>query len=238
MLTTSVITPNLIQQLSDHGAKTVDTDVELLHKWREGDASAGEALFRRHVATLYRFFCTKVAGNVDDLVQQTLVACVENQDGFEERASFRAYLLGVARFQLYSYYRNSRRDKARFEFDTVTVFDLDPSPSTRASEQRERRLLLEALRRLPVNFQIALELSYWEDMTAPEIAHVLGIPPDTVYSRLRRARELLAGMLKRLSEAGERLDATESNLEGWAAGLRDDLSEESDELIGGKAADA
>ncbi len=198
-------------------------DIELLRKWREGDAAAGDALFKRHVEALYRFFCTKVTDGVDDLVQRTLVACLENQHSYEQRASFRAFLLGIARFQLYAFYRNTKRENARLEFDTVTVFDLNPSPSMHAAESHEQRLLLEALSRLPLNLQIALELSYWEDMSAPELAVVLDIPIDTVYSRLRRARELLAQHLKRLSETGPVPQLTERNLESWAAALRGQL---------------
>jgi RNA polymerase sigma-70 factor (ECF subfamily) len=197
-------------------------DVDLLEKWRAGDIDAGDELFRRHIEMLYRFFCTKISGGVDDLVQQTLIACLENHHSFEQRSSFRAFLLGVARFQLYSHYRNIKRDNARLEFDTVTILDLDPSPSMHAAESAEHRLLLEALRRLPVNLQIALELSYWEDMSAPELAEALGVPTDTVYSRLRRARELLARQLKRLS--GRALAPTENNLETWAVSLREQLA--------------
>ena len=198
-------------------------DIELLERWRAGDTVAGDTLFQRHVETLYRFFCTKVSGSVDDLVQQTLLACLEGHESFAQRSSFRAFLLGVARFQLYSYYRSNKRDQARFEFDTVTAFDLEPSPSTHAAENSEQRLLLEALRRLPLNLQIALELSYWEDMTAPELAAVLDIPTDTVYSRLRRAREILAVNLKRLGGSPQKLHPTETDLASWAASLREDL---------------
>lgn len=205
------------------GALRMD-DNELLQKWRAGDAESGNLLFKRHVETLHRFFCTKVSGDVDDLVQQTLTACLNHQENFQQRSSFRAFLLGVARFQLYSYYRNSRRDRSRLEFDTVTAFDLSPSPSTLAAERHDQRLLLEALRQLPLNLQIALELSYWEDMSGPELADALGIPTDTVYSRLRRARELLERNLKRLDIGHEAPDPTESDLETWAASMRTQLA--------------
>lgn len=201
-------------------------DLELLEKWRAGDAAAGQELFRRHVETLYRFFCTKVSAGVDDLVQQTLLACLERHHSYEERASFRAFLLGIARFQLYSYFRTNKRDQERLEYETITAFELGPSPSTRAAESKEQQILLEALRRLPVNLQIALELSYWEDMTAPELAVVLGIPTDTVYSRLRRARELLAEHIEALTVGRNALHATETNLETWAASLRRGLADQ------------
>lgn len=195
-------------------------DLELLRQWRAGDASAGQELFARHVATLYRFFRNKVSGNVEDLVQQTMLSLLESQAKFEQRASFRSYLLGIARYQLFDHYRIAKTDSERFESATVTVHDLSPSPSAHVAKASEERLLLEALRRLPIHLQIALELAYWEDLSGPELADVLEIPVDTAYSRLRRAKELLREQLEALAESEEQLVATASNVARWAEGIR------------------
>ena len=49
----------------------------------------------------------------------------------------------------------------------------------------------EALRRLPVDLQLVVELHYWEDHSTAEIAALLELAQGTVKSRLRRAREAL-----------------------------------------------
>jgi len=195
-------------------------DLDLLEKWRNGDGAAGQELFRRHTDTLYRFFQNKAAGGVEDLMQQTLLACLQSQSRFEQRSSFRSYLLGVARYQLFDYYRRNRVDAAHLEFNTVTVQDLGLSPSLQVVQACENRILLEALRRLPINFQIALELAYWEDLSGPELAEVLEVPLNTAYSRLRRAKQLLKEQLERLAGAGEQLEATQTNLAQWADAIR------------------
>jgi RNA polymerase sigma factor (sigma-70 family) len=195
-------------------------DYALLASWRAGDEHAGEELFRRHYDVLYRFFHNKLSRDVDDLVQNVLLALLNKPDAFAQRGTFKAYLLGVARFQLYDAYRKRQRDEARLEFDTVTVHDLDPSPSQHVAGRGEERLLLEALRRMPVDLQIALELTYWEDSSAPEIAQVLGIPVDTVYSRVRRGKDLLKKQLDALTQEARRLESTHSDLEGWAHAIR------------------
>ena len=171
-------------------------DLELLESWRTGDRAAGEALLRTYFPVLYRFFANKVSGDVDDLVQQTMESLSVGRDRFENRCSFRSYLLSIARFQLYEYVRRRARTNARIEYDTVTAFDLSPSPSTLAAARAERQLLLEALRRIPLNFQIALELHYWEDLSGPELADALGVPVDTAYSRIRKGRELVKKQLR------------------------------------------
>ena len=195
-------------------------DLALLKKWREGDAAAGQELFGRHTETLYRFFRNKVAGGVEDLVQQTMVACLQSQAQYEQRASFRSYLLGVARYQLFDYYRRNKSDAENLEFNTVTVHDLALSASSQLAKASEERVLLEALRRLPVNFQMTLELSYWEDLSGPELAEILEVPVDTAYSRLRRAKQLLKEQLALLSSSNEQLGATRTDLERWASALR------------------
>jgi RNA polymerase sigma factor (sigma-70 family) len=175
------------------------TDSYLLEQWRAGCGEAGEALLKSYFPVLYRFFSNKVSADVDDLVQQTMMALAAGRDQFENRSSFRSYLLSIARFQLYEYVRRRQRTNAHLEFDTVTAFDLSPSPSTMAVARAEKQALLEALRRIPLNFQIALELHYWEDLSGPELAEALGVPLDTAYSRVRKARELVKKQLRVLA---------------------------------------
>jgi len=195
-------------------------DLDLLKRWRNGDEAAGQRLFRRHTDTLYRFFQNKIASGAEDLMQQTLLACLQNQDQYEQRSSFRSYLLGVARYQLFDYYRRNKVDTAHLELGTVTVQDLALSPSSQVVQARENRLLLEALRRLPINLQIALELSYWEDLSGPELAEILEVPLNTAYSRLRRAKQLLKEQLEWLTTSGEELEVTQTDLVQWARALR------------------
>ncbi len=196
------------------------TDAELFDRWQSGDAVAGENLFSRYVDTLRRFFYLKVAGNHEDLVQETLLACLESRHLFERRSSFRAFLLGVAKFQLYAHYRASKRDQTRIDVDDVIIADMSPLPSVHTANRADERMLLEALQRMPLGLQLLLELWYWEEMTAPELATVFDIPTDTVYSRMRRARELLALNYKRLHDSAPSPGSDETSLDGWARAVR------------------
>ncbi|MET0390583.1 MAG: sigma-70 family RNA polymerase sigma factor, partial [Polyangiales bacterium] len=156
----------------------------------------------------------------DDLVQETMLACLESQDKFEKRSNFRGYLFGVARFQLYAYYRKQRRDGEMLDFGTVTAFDLGASPSALATEHSEQKLLLEALRRISLEHQIVLELCYWEDLSAPELADILELDVAAVYSRIRRAKQQLKRQLDELSADPTQLKPTQTDLARWAALLK------------------
>jgi RNA polymerase sigma-70 factor (ECF subfamily) len=198
----------------------VRTDVELLNAWREGDQRAGELLFERHYASVLRFFRNKVNRGLDDVVQDTFLALVETKDRFRGDSSFRSYLFGVAHNTLRYHYRKNRKDADRLDFGRFTAQDLSPGPGTVAAQQSEQRLLLQALRGIPMEHQMVLELYYWEPMTAAEIAEVLGEPEGTVRTRIRRAKQLLEQKLQDLAETPELFSRTSSALEDWARSLR------------------
>lgn len=196
-------------------------DVDLLRRWREGDRAAGEALFERHFDAIARFFRNKVDHGIDDLIQRTFLACVESRDKFRGDSSFRTYLFGVAHNVLGKHYRSKRRHGDRIDFGVTSVHDLGPSPSVIVAKHREQRLLLEALRRIPLDLQVVLELYYWEKLPAPEVARVVGVPEGTARTRIRRAKQLLEQEMAKLAESKDHLETTMANLEGWAASLRD-----------------
>jgi len=182
------------------------SDTDLLEAWRTGDNTAGSALVRRHFDALHRFFANKASGYEEDLVQQTFVATTESKSEFRGDSSFRAYLFGLARYQLLTHYRKKYRGPA-FDFITTSIRDLGTSPTSALSRQEERHLLELALQQIPVDQQIALELTYWEELTAAEVAQVLDIPENTVYSRIRRAKTHLREELSRLTAEPESQDA-------------------------------
>ncbi len=201
----------------------MDTDLELLEAWRQGDRDAGSQLFERHFDSICRFFANKVDRDVDDLVQRTFAACVEGKERFRGQSTFRTYLFGVAHNVLRSGIRKRQRERERFDLGVSSVFDLGMSPTVLVAKRKEQDLTLQALRHIPVELQVVLELYYWEDMTAAELGLVLEIPEGTVRGRIRRAKQLLGEQLERLAENDALLQSTMSGLETWARGLRDNV---------------
>ena len=201
-------------------------DFELLEAWRGGDAAAGSELFDRHFDSLFRFLRNKVANDPADLVQSVFLSCVESRDSFRGESSFRTYLFSVARKKLYKHYRDR---KPGADFGVTSLADMGPTPSRLVDKRVGDRLLLEALRAIPLELQIALELHYWEQLPGPEIARVLDIAEGTVRSRLRRAKEALEAKMKQLSRSPRELETTLANLENWAGGLRERLESDSGE---------
>lgn len=195
-------------------------DAELLEAWRGGERAAGEALFERYYAVLERFFANKVGVDPMDLVQETFLGCVAGRERLRSDHGFRAYLFGVATNQLRRHYERRRRDDAHVDLDTRTSADLSPGPGTMVGRSDEQQLLLQALRRIPVRFQIVLELTYWEGMSSAEIGHALELPDGTVRTRLRKARALLDQALREVTRDPRLRQATRSGLARWVEEIR------------------
>jgi len=204
-------------------------DEALLTAWRSEDRQAGAQLFSRHYDLIVRFFVNKVGADEQaDLIQRTFLACVEGRD--RVRADrFRNYLLGIAFRQLYKYYERRRGERKKIDFDSDSAEDLDPSPSQIAVERDEQRLLLAALRKIPVEYQLTLELVYWEGYTAARIGEVLGVPLGTAKTRIRRGRQLVEEQLQALASSPALLESTRMNFDLWANQLRGLVTPSGDE---------
>lgn len=196
------------------------TDDELLSAWQDGDARAGEQLFDRYFKALTRFFRNKIGEGIDDLIQQTVLGLLESKGAFRGEGSFRSFVFGVAYNVLRNHFRRARRDAGQLDVGVTSIAQLGTGPVEVLAKRHEERLLLQALRSIPIEHQVLLELYFWEPLTAPEIAEVLGVPVGTVRTRIRRAKVLLEAEIGSLTADPELLHSTVSNLEDWAKAVR------------------
>lgn len=202
----------------------MDHDGELLLRWGDGDDAAGQELYDRHFPRVYRFFRTKVADGVEDLVQATFLACLEARGRYRGEGKFSTFIYGVARNQLLAHFRK-RKSRGRMAAPLEhSVADLGPSPSTVLGKNADEQRLYESICRLPVDLQISLELFYWEDVPSREIASILDVPESTIRSRLRRARIQLRKALDLPDEAlppeSSTTDAKEFDKSEWIQRIR------------------
>lgn len=193
----------------------VDDDLRLLDQWCGGESAAGNALFRRHFPALYRFFQHKTEGDIDDLVQETFLQCLKGRDTFKRQSSFRTYLFAIARHVLFHHWRKRTHTTSTIDFEDVSIASLSTSIATRLARNEDRARLLAALRALPLEQQLLLEMFYWEGFDRDQLSEVFGVETATIGSRLSRARERLH----------QNLATTTLVLDGgfdtWARGLAD-----------------
>jgi RNA polymerase sigma-70 factor (ECF subfamily) len=148
-----------------------------------------------HHADLYRMamWLVRNRDEAEDLVQETLVAALRSFHRFEKGTNCRAWLVKI----MYHTLSNRRRNESRLrtlgdteEQIAETVAFEPPTPPHITEEE-----VLEALKRLPQQFQEVVILSDVEDLTYKEIAEALSIPAGTVMSRLHRGRRILRAEL-------------------------------------------
>ncbi|MCG8422368.1 MAG: sigma-70 family RNA polymerase sigma factor [Proteobacteria bacterium] len=193
----------------------------MLEAWQGGDLAAGEELFERYYEAIFRFFANKVSDGVSDLVQQTFMACVEGRDRLRRTSSFRSYLFSIAHNKFRAHLRARYRDAAAGDLDTVSLQDLAPGPRSLYVRRREQRILLDALRTIPIAHQVLIELRYWEQLKTVDIAEILNLPHGTVRSRLRIANDLLKKAIQRLAASPHESESTINGLDEWARLCRD-----------------
>ena len=127
----------------------------------------------------------------DDAFQETFLKYAQSDRQFESDEHVKAWLIRVA--------TNTCKDmlkRADAKTALVDQFDDTASPNWSANESGDTfDRLNEALRQLDDKYRIALYLKYYEDYTAAEIAKLMGIPENTVYTNLARGRERLKEVL-------------------------------------------
>jgi RNA polymerase sigma-70 factor (ECF subfamily) len=169
----------------------VEDDLALFDRWCSGDRAAGNELFLRHFEAVYRFFEHKTDGEIDDLVQETFLACLHGREKFRRQSSFRTYLFAIARHMLFGYWRRRANKLEVLDFNEISVESLSTSLGTRVAKKQDRAALLAALRALPLDQQILLEMFYWEELEREQLAEVFEVAGATIGSRLFRARQAL-----------------------------------------------
>ena len=100
-----------------------------------------------------------------------------------------------------------RYRKASFDPLTHTVEDVDgATPSRAVAELSRHRRLLACVRALPVDTKQLLELYYWHDGTAEELAEIYGLAPQSVRARVHVARKRLGHCIAQTREPDDDLD--------------------------------
>jgi RNA polymerase sigma-70 factor (ECF subfamily) len=160
-----------------------------------------ESLYREHFAfvwrTLRRFAVADA--HLEDAAQEVFLIAHRRLGAWREWSSPRAWLFGVARRVA----ADHRRGRDRHARKLAALPELDgPSPPSSAGAYEERldqqqrlRVVAEAIAALAPDRRTVYVLAELEGLTAPEIAQACEIKLNTVYSRLRRARDDVAAHL-------------------------------------------
>lgn len=198
------------------------TDADLLAQWRTGDNKAGDALASRHYTAVRQFVRRKLDDRaaVNEIVQESWLAVLEGRENIRDGNKFRGFLNCIASRRVYKWYQ--KRGLGReFDPETMSLAEASSSLPVRLQiKKTETKLLYRALRELPGEEQLTLELFNWEELSAPEIAELMEVTLSVVKHRLRRGREKLEALIARYQQepGGDAVDTRE--LLQWFADLQ------------------
>jgi RNA polymerase sigma-70 factor (ECF subfamily) len=129
-------------------------------------------------------------------------------------------VFAIARHVLLGYWRRRASHRPTLDFDEISVASLSTSAGTRLARRQDRAALLAALRELPLDQQLLLEMYYWQELDRGQLAEVFDVEEATIGSRLFRARKQLQDTLG--AETAPTVRPAEQ-FDDWARRQRADL---------------
>ncbi len=173
-----------------------ETDLGLIDRIAKGDRQAMDALYRRHVTKVYRFVLRYMRSEAaaEDITNDVFID-VWNQAGrFEGRSRVGTWVLGIARFKaLSANRRGARQDNDEYDFDTIE--DDADTPEVTAQKTDKAAAIKACIEALKPAHREIVELVYYQEASIRDAAGILGIPENTVKTRMYHARENLSRLL-------------------------------------------
>ncbi len=187
------------------------SDHELVAAVMTGDASAFEAIMRRHNRLMFRTARGIVTDDADaqDVVQEAYLRAFTAMRSYRGDAALSTWLARIAINVALSLHRKQGRlvqlDEAQEAIDAEQVAE-DPmadlpsdhvaSPETQAAQAQVRQLLQRAIDELPPLYRSVFMLRAVQEMSVEESASALQVSPDVVKTRYLRARAKLRQRLQ------------------------------------------
>jgi RNA polymerase sigma-70 factor (ECF subfamily) len=172
-------------------------DDVLIARIAQGDRIAMQVLYGRHHVRVFRFGLRLVRNEqlAEDLISEVFLDVWRQAGKFEGRSSVSTWLLAITRFKALSALR--RRKDAELDDETAGAIE-DPSDDPEIATQKKDtgEALRKCLSALSPDHREIVDLVYYHEKSVEEVAEIVGIPENTVKTRLFYARKKLADLLQ------------------------------------------
>jgi RNA polymerase sigma-70 factor (ECF subfamily) len=212
---------SLHQAYGEDGVKTADglarqtaqssqlSDEQLVELIRQGDHAGYSTIMQRYNRRLYRTARGILGddGEAEDVVQEAYVRAFQHLATFRGEAAFGTWLTRITINEALGRRRKSRStiklgnlDEPLAQGESRVIvfpgFGADSNLETEIGNRQMRRMLENAIDGLPEPFRIVFVLREVEQLNVAETAEQLELRPETVKTRLHRARRLLRAALE------------------------------------------
>ena len=173
------------------------SDDVLIGRIATGDRLAMQVLFARHHVRVYRFVLRLVRDEsvAEDLISEVFLDVWRQAGRVEGRSQVSTWLLAIARFKALSALR--RRPDEELDDETAEAIE-DPSddPEVALDKKDKSAAIRKCLEKLSAEHREIIDLVYYHEKSVEEVAQIVGIPENTVKTRMFYARKRLAELLK------------------------------------------
>ncbi len=172
---------------------------EFVSKLRQGDRGAFRKLVETYQDKVYNLGL-KILWNredAEDVLQETFLKVVDKIDSFREESDIGTWIYRIATNAALMKLRERRRQRGHLA-DLAEVDNHDikptrlapdaPNPFDELLQKESREILEKAIDALPDIYRVVFVLKDIENLSTDEIAQILGLTHEAIYSRLKRAR--------------------------------------------------
>jgi len=173
------------------------SDEVLIGRIANGDRLAMQVLYVRHHVRVFRFVVRLVRdeATAEDLISEVFLDVWRQAGRFEGRSAVSTWMLAIARFKALSALR--RRPDQELDEETAGAIE-DPSddPAAALEKKDKSTMLRKCLTGLSAEHREIIDLVYYHEKSVEEVAEIVGIPENTVKTRMFYARKRLAELVK------------------------------------------
>jgi RNA polymerase sigma-70 factor (ECF subfamily) len=174
-----------------------ESDEALIGRVAAGDKLAMQVLFARHHVRIYRFVLRLVRDQTlaEDLINEVFLDVWRQANRFEARSAVSTWLLAIARFKALSALRR-RPDEELDENAAAAIEDPGDDPDLAVQKKDKSEALRKCLEALSPEHREIIDLVYYHEKSVEEVAEIVGIPVNTVKTRMFYGRKRLSELLK------------------------------------------
>jgi RNA polymerase sigma-70 factor (ECF subfamily) len=175
--------------------------IETVEACRRGDREALARLINLHKALITNVINRWVSDplGAQDVLQNVFLCIVRAIRNFRFESDVSTWIYAITQNECYRYLSRLRKERANVPLESVEAVlegrpEAGPDRAAQALEIREK--MEEIIQGLDAEKKTVIKLYYFSGMDTGEIAEALSIPANTVYTRLKRARDEIKRILR------------------------------------------
>ncbi|MDR0852590.1 MAG: RNA polymerase sigma factor, partial [Clostridiales Family XIII bacterium] len=181
----------------------VNQALELIRKASEGDVRAFDELYRSKLRTILYHVSRMIKNPVDveDVAQEIGIQMYRGISALRDPEAFNGWMQRIITNECYRFLKKNVRKTDHVNIDdyvnTIEEENKEFLPKECLESEDTKRIIMQAIDKLPPKRKRAIIMYYYDDMSTKEIAYALGISLATVSTNIMRGKTMIKGELEK-----------------------------------------